>query len=79
MVFGRWDGVVLETVIEIRCADDCRCRCDGADELLRAYNFGRAEDGGIVGVLGDVNANFTEFGLRHILVLIYFTIFESFF
>ena len=63
MVFSMWDGVVLQTVVEIGRTNDCWRRCDCADKFLGAYDLGCAEDGGVVGVLGDVDADFAEFGL----------------
>ena len=60
-----------QAVVEIGCADDCGRGSNCADELLGAYNLRSAKDGGIVGILGDVNANFAKFGLFLLVSLSY--------
>lgn len=52
-----------QAVVEIRCANDCRRGGDCTDKFLGAYNLGSAKDGGIVRVLGYLNANIAKFGL----------------
>ena len=68
MIFSGWDGVVLQTIVEVGRADDCRRGGDCADKFLCTHNLRCAEDRGIVGVLGDLDTDFAEFGLCRLLV-----------
>lgn len=67
MVLDGWGRIVLQAVVEIGCADDRGRGCDCANKLLGAYDLRGAKYSGVVGVLGDSNTNFAQFGLLYLL------------